>query len=147
MITSVMLARQMSLPRPLATKLTPFLRYSCRLFVAPKKVNSFVIKQIQTLSQKYPGWGYLRASPKTLHPYVSTHFIDFLLLCFYRLTNPFSRNSRVFTSIQIGECFFVLARRYSAFSTSPRYLFPSHLPRSSNLSTFNCRLSTALLVS
>src|SRR6266852_73478 len=59
MITSVMLARQIILPRPFPTKLTPLLRYSCKLFVAPKKVNSFAIKQIQTLSAKHPGWGYL----------------------------------------------------------------------------------------
>jgi hypothetical protein len=57
MITSVMLARQISLLSPLQTKLTPFLRYSYKLFVAPKKVNSFAIKQVQTLSAKHPGWG------------------------------------------------------------------------------------------
>jgi hypothetical protein len=57
MITFVMLARQISLLPPLPTALTPLLRYSYKLFVAPKKVNSFVIKQIQTLSAKHPGWG------------------------------------------------------------------------------------------
>ena len=30
---------------------------ACRLFVAPKKVNSFAIKQIQPLFAKHPGWG------------------------------------------------------------------------------------------
>jgi hypothetical protein len=33
--------------------------YSCELFVVAKKVNSFVIKQIQTLCAEHPGWGYL----------------------------------------------------------------------------------------
>src|ERR1700740_2402261 len=31
---------------------------ACRLFVSPKKVNSFAIKQIQALFRKHPGWGY-----------------------------------------------------------------------------------------
>ena len=72
MITSVMLARQMSLLPPLPTTLTPFLRYSCKLFAAPKKVNSFVIKQIRTLSANHPGWGVQlcvgSALSATLHP-------------------------------------------------------------------------------
>src|SRR5216684_1330643 len=58
-ITYVMLARQIILPRPSSTKLTPLLRYSCKLFVAPKKVNSFGIKQIQTLLQHTRGMGYV----------------------------------------------------------------------------------------
>jgi len=57
MITSVMLARQIILPRPLPAKLTPLRPYSCRLFVAPQKINSFGIKQMQTLFAKHPGWG------------------------------------------------------------------------------------------
>jgi hypothetical protein len=35
------------------------LSIACRLFCAPKKVNSFAIKQIQTLFRKHPGWGYV----------------------------------------------------------------------------------------
>src|SRR5712692_137970 len=35
---------------------------SCGLFVVAKKINSFAIKQIQTLLQKHPGWGYLSTS-------------------------------------------------------------------------------------
>jgi hypothetical protein len=31
--------------------------YCCKLFVVTKKVNSFAIKQIQTLLPKHPGWG------------------------------------------------------------------------------------------
>ena len=57
MLTYVVLARQIILPRPLPTKLTPLLPYSCSLFVGPKKVNAFGIKQIQPLFGKHPGWG------------------------------------------------------------------------------------------
>jgi hypothetical protein len=32
-------------------------------------------------------------------------FVDLLVLCFHNLTNPFSRNSRVFTSIQNPQVF------------------------------------------
>jgi hypothetical protein len=66
MIISVMLARQITLPRPFPTKLTPLFRYSCRLFVALKKVNPFGIKQIRTLFAKYRGWGIPKAT--TGHP-------------------------------------------------------------------------------
>ena len=59
MITSVMLARQITVPRNSPTKLTPLLRYSCKLFVAPENINPFGIKQIRTLSAKHPGWGVL----------------------------------------------------------------------------------------
>ena len=34
--------------------------YSYELFVVPKKVNSFAIKQIRTLCAKYRGWGGVR---------------------------------------------------------------------------------------
>ena len=66
MITSAMLARQIILPRPLAIKLTPLLPYSCSLLLALKKVNSFAIKQIQTLFAKCRGWGIPNAT--TGHP-------------------------------------------------------------------------------
>jgi len=56
MIISVMLARQIPLPDPLSITLTPLLRYSCKLFVAPKKLKSFAIKQIRTLCAKYREW-------------------------------------------------------------------------------------------
>jgi hypothetical protein len=42
---------------------TPVFSSTCRLFVAPKKVNSFAIKQIQTLFRKHPGWGYPYGAP------------------------------------------------------------------------------------
>jgi hypothetical protein len=78
MITYAMLARQVILPRPLALKLTPLLPYSCSLFVAPKRVNSFGIKQIQPLFAKHPGCGVplaagfrvlCLASPRSITPF------------------------------------------------------------------------------
>src|SRR5216683_1727907 len=69
MITYVMLSRQIILPRPSPTKLTPLLRYSCKLFpalslegFAPENVNSFGIKQIQALSAKHPSGGISASS-------------------------------------------------------------------------------------
>jgi hypothetical protein len=38
---------------------SPFVSYSCGLFGILKKVNSFAIRQIQTLLAKHPGWGGL----------------------------------------------------------------------------------------
>jgi hypothetical protein len=55
MITSVMLARQISLLDTLPITLTPLLRYSCKLFVAPKNIKSFAIKQIRILAQNTGG--------------------------------------------------------------------------------------------
>jgi hypothetical protein len=66
MIFYVMLARQITLPRPFPTKLTALFRYSCRLFVVLKKVNPFGIRQIQALFAKYRGWGIPNAA--TGHP-------------------------------------------------------------------------------
>ncbi len=64
-----MLSRQIILPRPSPTKLTPLLRYSCKLFpalslegFAPENVNSFGIKQIQALSAKHPSGGISASS-------------------------------------------------------------------------------------
>ena len=49
--------------------LTPVLTYCCGLFVVAKKVNSFAIKQIQTLFGKHRGWGCLASSyPRTFRP-------------------------------------------------------------------------------
>jgi len=49
------------LPNSLCKRLglsTPLFTYSCGLFVVGRKPNSFAIKQVQTLSAKYPGYGY-----------------------------------------------------------------------------------------
>ena len=38
---------------------SPFFSYYCKLFCSLKKINSFAIKQIQTLLRKHPGVGYV----------------------------------------------------------------------------------------
>jgi hypothetical protein len=40
----------------------PLFSYSCGLFVVPKKVKSFAIKQIRTLCAKYRGWAVSAAT-------------------------------------------------------------------------------------
>ncbi len=47
-----------SVANPVVTHLSPVASYCCKLFVAPKKVKSFAIKQIQTLFTKHPGGGW-----------------------------------------------------------------------------------------
>src|SRR4029077_17087153 len=60
LILSVMFAEGITLSNAHPAQLTLFLPYSCGLFVAPKKHNSFGIKQIRTLWPKHPGWGVSR---------------------------------------------------------------------------------------
>jgi hypothetical protein len=73
---------------PLAT--SPLFSSTCRLFVAPKKVNSFAIKQIQPLFAKcrggggipnastgHPGWG---AWPPAIHPGSAVRLATYSLL-------------------------------------------------------------------
>lgn len=52
---------QVTFPPGLAV-FTPnhFLSHSCKLFVATKTFNSLAISEIQSLSAKHPGYGYLR---------------------------------------------------------------------------------------
>jgi len=97
----------------LSNALTPSLTHSYGLFVARKKLNSFAIKQIQTLSTKHPGYGvpprHLHALPRLLSQSLkaaSWSLIDFLTLCFHTLTNPFSHNSFICISIQNPRVFF-----------------------------------------
>ena len=71
----------------------PLFSHSYGLFVVPKTVNSFAIKQIRTLCAKYRGLSVLCVSALSFA-------IDFVSLCFQDLTNPFSRNPFPFTSIQ-----------------------------------------------
>ena len=59
MITYVMLSRQIILPRPFPTKLTPFLRYSCGLLPLFLRVVSLVFNSLQPLLPKTGGWGGL----------------------------------------------------------------------------------------
>ena len=93
LVTSAMLARQVTLLDPLSTTLTPLLRYSYKLFVALEKVNSFVIKQIRTLCAKHPEYGVplhsvftSHESPVTGHASVPSICMPFI---FKRLQTPF----------------------------------------------------------
>ncbi len=106
-------------------ELTPFLTHCSGLFLAlslegfaPKKHNSFAIKQIQTLSAKHRGGRMLRTkapaqftlvsspAPRSQHlpaPQASLSAIvaiDLLVLCFQSVTNPYFRNPFPCTSIQ-----------------------------------------------
>jgi hypothetical protein len=74
--------------------------YSCQLFVAAKKPNSFAIKQIQTLCTKHPGWGIPLRQLRVLCVSALSLLVDSLILCFHGVTNPFFRNSFIFTSMQ-----------------------------------------------
>src|SRR3984893_19403353 len=99
MITFAMLARQLILPRPLPTLLTPLLLYCCKLFVAAEKVKPFAIKQIQTLLPKTPGVGVPPHSNFDLAPS---------------------------SSVSWRPCVFITLR--IAFSANPLYSQPSELP-------------------
>src|SRR5260221_6306228 len=72
-----MLSRQITLLEPLPATLTPLLGYSCKLFVAAENVISIVIKQIQTLSAKHPGYGHLPLPSPSAVPAKS------FIYCFY----------------------------------------------------------------
>jgi hypothetical protein len=54
-----MLPQRITLPSTHPAELNPFSTHSSGLFVHAKNLNPFEIKQIQTLSAKHPGWGYL----------------------------------------------------------------------------------------
>src|ERR1700686_2482081 len=98
MITYVMLARQITFPCTFSPKLTPLLRYSCKLLVALANINPFKIKQIRTLYAKYQGWVYPARSVSGF----CLSLFDFLVLCFHNLTNCFPRKLFVFTTIRVA---------------------------------------------
>ena len=54
-----MLARQTIITRPLRTKLTPLVQYSCSLLPLFLRVASFVFNSLQPLLPKTGGWGGL----------------------------------------------------------------------------------------
>ena len=64
MVTSVMLARQITFFDNPRTKLTPSPTYCCTLFVALKKVNPFGIKQMHALWTKHPCGGGTQTLPR-----------------------------------------------------------------------------------
>src|SRR5882762_1880647 len=167
MITSVMLARQIILPRLLPTKLTPFLRYSYSLLPLFLGVRPLVFNSLQPLLPKAGGWGGL------------AQVISDLARRTHRFFSPLFSRSYKSLFLQL-PCFHIHTKRGVCFASwvefprphsqirnllgaPPRSLRPpaagrparhraglsvifysSHLPSRSNLSTFNCRLSTAL---
>jgi hypothetical protein len=100
MITSAMLARQIISIVPASETLTPFPRYSYGLFSTSEKINSHKINNFQTLFVKHPGYGVPLRHLRVLSASALSPFFDFLSLCFQNLTNPFSHNHFLFTSMQ-----------------------------------------------
>ena len=169
MITSVMLARQITLLRPSPTKLTPFLRYSCSLLPLFLRVASFVFNSLQPLLPKTGGWGSLPQVISDLagrtHRFFSPLFscsyksLFSQLPCFHIYTkrgvffaswmefaHPHSQIRNLLgappRSLRLPAAGLPATGRGSALS-----LYSSDFPSRSNLSTFNCRLSTALPLS
>jgi len=93
MITLVILARQIILPRPSPTKLTPLFRYSCSLLPLFLRVRPFVFNSLQPLLPKTGGWGIpRRLTSETRHvphrfftPLFSSSYKSLFsqLLCFH----------------------------------------------------------------
>ena len=101
MITSDMLARQITLLDSLPATLTRLLRYSYKLFCALKEAISFGIKQIQTLLTEH-SVGYPQPSP--LHACQSAKFFAAYHI---HATPVFSCNYALFrtTGILYPPCF------------------------------------------
>jgi len=95
-----MLARQIISIVPVSETLTPFPRYSYGLFSTSEKINSHKINNFQTLFVKHPGYGVPLRHLRVLSASALSPFFDFLSLCFQNLTNPFSHNHFLFTSMQ-----------------------------------------------
>jgi hypothetical protein len=144
-----MSVRQTILLGPPQTTPTPFLRYSCKLFVALSRIKSFGIKQIRTLLPKCPGWAYLTkpvpAKSATYKLFFQTLFANQLPLlcfheltncpsklvvlsplCFHTLTNCFSRKPLVFTTMRIARGW---GWKRSDASTFGHADVPSPMPR------------------
>src|SRR6266403_1419179 len=170
MITYVMLARQTILPRPSPAKLTPLLRYSCSLLPLFLRVASFVFNSLQPLLPKTGGWGGLAQITSDLAR--RTHrFFSPLFSCSYK--SLFSQLPSFLIYTKRGVFFaswMEFAHPHSQIrnllGAPPRSLrlpasgrparrraglsvifYSSDFPSRSNLSTFNCRLSTALPLS
>ena len=109
MITSDMLARQITLLDSLPATLTPLLRYSYKLFCALKEAISFGIKQIQTLLIKHPVLG-----TRSLRPLTPASLLSSLLLityvqatCFHAITHSFAQ--RESSILPVFSCFCTLS--------------------------------------
>ena len=88
---------------PLPTFLRPLFSYSYELFVAPKEVKSFAIRQIRTLAQNTGGARVLLRGPFTSH-------------------RSRAHKSRPFSCLQ------PLCRLFALFSTLVRFVFNSLQP-------------------
>jgi len=165
-----MLARQIILPRLLPTKLTPFLRYSYSLLPLFLGVRPLVFNSLQPLLPKAGGWGGLaqvisdlaRRTHRFFSPLFSRSYKSLFLQlpCFHIHT----KRGVCFASwvefprphSQIRNLLGAPPRslRLPAAGRPARHraglsviFYSSHLPSRSNLSTFNCRLSTAPILS
>ena len=76
---------------------TPLSTGSCSLFALSFRLRSFIFNHLQPLFPKHPGGG-ISAIALRSRRYRLPSFS--FLLCFHTLTNPFSCNSFLFTSIQ-----------------------------------------------
>jgi hypothetical protein len=105
-----MVARQVTLLDPLPTTLTPLFRYSCELFVAPKKVKSFGIKQIPHSFCKIPGVGVFPSRRSNLRTFqrfnqscwsgITSHAVSAAWGLFRSLGPLFEALSFVFNGLQ-----------------------------------------------
>src|ERR1700688_2197397 len=70
----------MRLPSPITvlsrTVANPLFSNCCKLFVVAKNLNSFAIKQIQTLPTKHPGYGCPGSSQSAPLPNVTRRPVD-----------------------------------------------------------------------
>ena len=165
-----MLSRQIILPRPSSSKLTPLFRYSCGLSPLFLRVASFVFNSLQPLVPKTGGWGSLAQVIADLAR--RTHrFFTPLFSCSYKSLFSQLPSFHIYTKRGVFFASWMeFAHPHSQIrnllGAPPRSLrlpaagrparhraglsvifYSSDFPSGSNLSTFNCRLSTALILS
>ena len=169
MITYAMLSRQIILPDPSPAKLTPLLRYCCGLLPLFLRVASFVFNSLQPLLPKTGGWGSLAQVISDL-AHRTHRFFSALFSCSYKSLFPqlpcfhiYTKRGVFFASwmefahphSQIRNLLGAPPRslRLPAAGRPARHraglsviFYSSHLPSLSNLSTFDCRLSTSYAV-
>src|SRR5712671_4732659 len=154
MITYVMLARQITSPRPFFTKLTPFLRCACSLLPLFLRVPSFVFNSLQPLLPKTGGWGGLAQGISDLAR--RTHrFFTPLFSCSYKSLfsqlpsfHSYTKRGVFFASwmefahphsqIRIFSALLRVLCPTCRWQRSALSLYSSDFPSRSNLSTFNC---------
>jgi len=170
MITFVMLARQVTAPQHSPAELTPLLRCACGLLPLFLRVPSFVFNSLQPLLPKTGGRGTLA---QVISDFARrTHrFFSPLFSCSYKSLFQQLPSFHIYTKRGVFFASWMeFAHPHSQIrnllGAPPRSLrlpaagrparhwsglsvifYSSHLPSRSNLSTFNCRLSTALILS